>query len=363
MTVRRAGLLLGLAAAGLGNLIAIWIDQLVLRRQITPSGWGGPGDFLIFQQGSRAVLEHLQSAGELMYPPPFLLLSAPFSTLPPQLGCILWILAGGLILVLAARRFGMQAQAIMLGLASPPVLYCAVMGQCGMFVSAALLLALGMADTAPVLAGIAAGCVVIKPQFALLLPICFLAARRWRTIIAAAFTVLCLCVLPAILFGGWAWHLFLHAQLHVARGVVSNPGWLVGRMMVTAFILFRNLGASVLVAGTAQALVTVAAAVACWMLWARAMPQTMWERVAATLFLVILATPYAYIYDLPAQGFALLAYAYERRPNWPAAVALFWLFTGAYGFTSTFFWPVGAFIAVAIVAATWPRDAKVTASP
>jgi hypothetical protein len=348
-------ILAGLVIAAAGNLVAILIDWLVLRRQMSPSGWSVPGDFQIFRGGALAIFGHSTMVGQLMYPPPFLLLIAPFTVLPPEAGDLLWGLAGMLVLALATRRIGLRCSQICLGLLSPPVLYCVTMGQSGLFVSAALLLALALADEAPVLAGIAAGCVIIKPQFGLLLPICLIAARQWRAVAAAAVTVGVLCALPALLFGPWVWKLFYSAQLGAARGVVANPGTFPEHMMITPFILFRALGMTAHGAGLFQAMASLLAIAACWSIWSRGdeSAQTV-DRLAVTSCLVALVTPYGYVYDLPVLAVALLAYGAKQRPGWLAAVAIFWGATGAYGLISTFILPAGALLMIALLLAVWP---------
>lgn len=358
MELRQTKARICLLIAAVGVFVAILIDVLVFKRQITPAGWIGPGDFHIFRNGARAIFEHSSAVGELQYPPPFLLLISPFAVLPPNSGDILWVLAGALVLAFVGAKLGLRLWQVCLGLLSPPALYCAVMGETGLFISSALLVALACADTAPVLAGIAAGCVVIKPQFAILLPVCFLAGRQWRAFTAAAVTVLVLCLLPALVFGPWVWKLFLNAELKVAWADVSAPGAFQEHMMVTPFVFFRTLGMSDRLSGLLQVVISLAAIVACWRVWAlrRDNKITAEYRLAVTACLIVLATPFAYIYDLSVVAFSLLLYAARRRPEWAAAIALFWGFTGLYGLVSTFAWPAGAMLILITTLTIRPRE-------
>lgn len=173
MKVSRTAAWLCLAIAAACNLLALRLDLAVWHRQALSVGSVASGDFLSFQRGAQAMLHHAISANYLPYPPPFFLLSAPFSYMPALPGYVAWLVSGMLALALAARYFQLGWWGIALGMLSPPMLYCIVMGQTGLFVSTALLLAVGLAGSQPILAGVAAGCVVIKPQFGLLLPSAF----------------------------------------------------------------------------------------------------------------------------------------------------------------------------------------------
>ncbi|MDR3505822.1 MAG: glycosyltransferase family 87 protein [Acidocella sp.] len=354
-----AWLCLALAAAC--NLLALLLDLSVWHRQALLVGSVASGDFLSFQRGAQALLHHAIPADHLPYPPPFFLLSAPFSYIPSLPGYFAWVFAGMLVLALAARHFQLGWWSIVLGMLSPPALYCTVMGQTGLFVSAVLLFALGLAESQPILAGIAAGCLVIKPQFGLLLPVCFLAARNPRAIWAGGMTVTLLCLLATALFGFSAWRMFFGQNLPAASGLLTAHAGRWQYTMVTVFMLCRSLGASLHVAGVVQAFVSAAAALGAWWLWSPGKAIGAAEKVAATLFLTVLATPYAYIYDLSALAFALLILAKERRQVWPA-IALFWSFSGIYAVLSTFFFLSGALFIGAVLIAIWPRGGKIMAS-
>lgn len=338
------------------NLLAIVIDILVVHRQILPQGWIGPGDFHIFRDGARAVLAHSNAVGELQYPPPFLLLATPFALLPANPGTLLWDAAGLLTLVLCGLRAGLRPGLLLLGCVSPPVLYCLAMGETGLFISSALLLALCLLEEAPILAGIAAGCVVVKPQFAFLLPVCFIAARQWRGVAAAAITAGLLCLLPVLIFGPWVGRLFFSIELHTALNDAAAPSALQQHMMVTPYVFFRTLGMADRLSGLCQLLVSIGAGVACWRVWSGAGRFGVAGRAAVTTCLIFLATSFGYIYDMPVLALALLRYAAARGWRWQAAIMLFWGFTGLYGFISTFAWPAGAGLVLLLVLIIWPSQ-------
>jgi len=340
----RPGRLVCIAVILLSGLVAMLLDWQVVHRQILESGSIVPGDQFSFRDNAAMVTHHMvgapvATAAGLPYPPPFLLLSVPLSWFGPLAGYVGWILAGNLALILAARALRLPWAAVALGLASPANLYCMAMGQTGLFVSAFALLALGLAERAPVLAGIAAGCLIIKPQFGLLLPVCYLASRNWRAFGAAAATVAVLCALPALWFGAGVWReFFVHPV--TSAPVLLDAAWpnKFQYTMVTVYMMCRSLGAGFGVAYAAQGVASLAAVVLAWVLWRG---EGGLGRLAVTLCLAALATPYAYTYDLAALGMTLAGFAWSRGGGL-APVALFWVFTGFYVFFSTFWFLTGA---------------------
>ena len=118
------------------------------------------------------------------YPPAFLLLVAPFGLLPFAVSLAVWSAATFAVFFVLIRR--MFPQSGWLAAAFPPVFINAAIGQ-NAFVTAALF-AGGMLflQRRPFAAGLLLGCLVIKPQLGLLLPVALLAARQWRAIAGAA---------------------------------------------------------------------------------------------------------------------------------------------------------------------------------
>jgi hypothetical protein len=344
----------------LADLIAAALDWSVLRRQALAQGSVVPGDLMAFRQNAALALHSApkiasSAAANLPYPPPFLLLSVPMSRLPPMTGYIAWVLAATLLLILAGRTLRLSWTAIVLGIISAPGLYCIAMGQTGIFVSAWLILSLGLAGTQPILAGIAAGCLIIKPQFAILLPICFLASRNWRAMISATATVLLLCTLTALLFGPEVWRQFVFHHAAAAPALL-NRDWPQPYQftMVTVFMMLRSLKAGYAIAYTGQAFASAGAAAIAWWLWRDRNPIDKLARLAATLCLVAIATPYAYIYDLPGLGLVLMGYAEGRKWNALIPLIIFCVFTSLYAFLSAFWFFTGAIFLVAILVALWP---------
>ena len=352
----RCGPFLLIAAS---SLFALGMDISVLHG-ILRTRWGIPGDVETFRQSAALLLHQFKGhawteATYLPYPPPFLLLTVPLSWLPPLTGYIAWVMAGLGVLVLAARAVHQPWGAIGLGLTAAPALNCMTMGQTGFFISGCLLLSLGLVETSPILAGIAAGCIVIKPQFGLLLPVCYLAAGKWRAFMAAAATFLLLCLLPALLFGGHVWSMaFTHSTTGAHNLLTSH--WPQGYQytLVTIFILCRSLGASFTASMAVQGLASLAAVIACAALWRHPALRGSQVRLAATLCLVPFATPYADIYDLSALTIALAGYAALSGWRAMAPVTLLCAVTSIYVFFSIGWFVPGALLLVLILVLIWP---------
>ncbi len=341
------------------TLVAVGFDLSIHLLALAHHHGQVPGDFMQFWGNARRVLDPRAQLGaaaaNLPYPPPFLLFTAPLARLRPLYAYMVWILAGNVALVLAARVVDIPWKRIGLGLLAQPELFCISMGQSGILVSAFLLVALGLAARRPGLAGLAAGAVIIKPQFGLLLPLSYLAGGHRRAFFTAAGCVFALILLATLCFGIGVWQHF------GARPVAGAQGMLVSAwpakfqiMMVTPLVTLRSLGMEFWPAMAGQALVSLAAGLGCWRLWRREMPVLL--RLAPTLCLAALATPYAYVYDLPGLALALAGLLGHMPRRGLAALTLLFGFTGAYGFLSVYYFSTGALFLAAILLIIWPYE-------
>lgn len=293
-----------------------------------------PPDFLCFWTNGAIALGHLPataaaSASPFMYPPPFLLIAAPLSCLPPKLGYLLWLGGTNLCFAMAARWSGMSSRSILLGLLSPPNLYCIATGQTGSLTAALELAAFGLVKKRPVTAGLAASLLIIKPQFMLLAPVCFAASGNRRALAAFLAGVPLWCLTATLLFGPDIWRHFLLVETTTARMVLEQP-WPqpYEGIMVSWFMMLRSLGATLSLAYAVQLLVSLAAACAMAVLWFRNREGND-TRLTATLCLTMLVTPYGYLYDIPALA-ASLANNMELRQQTALVCAGFWLVSALY---------------------------------
>src|SRR6476646_7322943 len=142
------------------------------------------------------------------YPPPFLILIAPFGLLPFPIAAIAWAGFSLGAFALVVRHF--MPGAVGLALAFPAVLICGIIGQNGLLSAALMIAALGLLDRRPFLAGVLFSVLAIKPQLAAAVPVLLLASRNWRAIGGAFLGGFALCIATLAIFGLDAWRGFFH---------------------------------------------------------------------------------------------------------------------------------------------------------
>ena len=135
------------------------------------------------------------------YPPMFLLLAAALATLPYLAALALYQAVTLLPYLAVVTRIAGRPEAWLPALAFPAVFVNVTHGHNGFITAALLGGALLVLDRRPLLAGVLLGCLAYKPQFGLLIPLVLVATGRWRTIAAAAATVLAIAGLTWIAFG------------------------------------------------------------------------------------------------------------------------------------------------------------------
>ncbi len=342
------------------TLLALNFDRLAFKAEIGGNQNVAPGDYLEYRQSVLSAEQHYRGgqdgAAYLAYPPPFMLFVTPFAGLDARTGYVFWVAVTALVLALAARWAGIGWLAIAIGLLSSPALFCAICGQSGMLVSAFLLLAYGFAGRRQIVSGLAVGCVIIKPQFGLLLPVCFLALRAWRGILVAMLGMAGLALLTTICFG---WSVWFNHQTHRMAGAASllSVRWFsqMQANMVSPYVFFQSFGASLLVAALLQALVSAAAILACWRLW-RTYGHMPMQCLAPGLCLTFLATPYAYLYDLPALALAVTQLALSGQQRGMLALMLLSASLCLYSMLSILtLHSFGAALIALLLLLTWPR--------
>jgi alpha-1,2-mannosyltransferase len=222
---------------------------------------------------AQLALHHDPGWGYLafFYPPFFLLLCTGLALIGyvPALG--LWLVATvagyaaalrGLAKHLLPEPLHKEGQRIwLLFLGYPAVMVNAGFGQngflsAGLFGGAAIWL-----DRRPELAGLCLGCLAYKPQLGLIVPLALAAAGRWRCFAAASVTVLALSALATLAFGVDIWPAFFAAMADARRNWMEFPNPLYLRIWITVFGLVRLHDGSLVLAYTAQAVVSVIAAV------------------------------------------------------------------------------------------------------
>ena len=200
-----------------------------LRAPVTGSGFHRFGDFyalwtsgFLSHEGQPALnydfdALHLRQAALGMnprafnpfpYPPTFLLMLAPFGGLGVgaafalfmslTFAFYLWAMTGGNFRS-ATRLCG--------AMLAPATTITLISGQSGFLSGALMLGGLRLAGSRPIVAGVLFGLLAYKPQLGLLLPVALISAGLWRSIAAAAVTVVVCAIASSWVFGDDIWPL------------------------------------------------------------------------------------------------------------------------------------------------------------
>jgi arabinofuranan 3-O-arabinosyltransferase len=229
------------------------------------------------------------------YPPTFLFVAAALALLPYAAAYALWTFGTFPGYLIAIRAIVGDRTGYLLAAAFPAVLANFAVGQNG-FVTAALIGgALVLLERRPILAGLLLGLLTYKPHLGLLFPVALAAGGYWRTFLTAALLAVLIAAASWLAFGNDAWQAFFGNIGHTSRAFLSE-GWADWSKLQTAFGLTRTLGGSETLAWTAQATLTLAAAVAIAALWRSDLGYDI--KAAALAAAALVATPYLYTYDL-----------------------------------------------------------------
>ncbi len=246
------------------------------------------------------------------YPPPALLLAAPFALAPGYFAALAAWTAAGLVLLFPAaraalglppgRRSRVEAALLML---SPAVAVNVGLGQNGALTAALLLGGLALAEARPLAGGALLGLLVFKPQVALLLPVVVLAGRRWRMMTGAVASAVLVVALATAVFGLDSWRAFLDGSAPMQSQMLrEGRGPFIG-MMTSAFMAGRLLHWPWTTALLAQAPFTALGVWLVWRAWRDGAGSAV-ERAALLCAATFLATPQAFNYDLIPAAFAAL---------------------------------------------------------
>jgi hypothetical protein len=236
------------------------------------------------------------------YPPTFLLVVVPLGELPYPAALALFVLGTAALWAALVRQILPDKRAWIVAAAAPAGLITLIDGQNAFLTGALAGFALLWLDRRPVAAGILVGLLAVKPHLAVLFPLALLAEGRWRSIAAAAATVLALCLASLAAFGWGSWAGFLHhLPLTLAMGEEGAVPW---GTMPSPDVFALSLGAPASAAGVLQGAVALFAAGCVWWAWRRR--GAAFEAKAATLVAgSLLVSPYLFYYDLTWAALAI----------------------------------------------------------
>ena len=251
------------------------------------------------------------------YPPAFLLLVLPFGLLGFPAAMALWSAATFVVYLSVTRRA--LPGAGWLPAAFAPVFATAAIGQNGFVTASIFIGGLCLLRSRPFAAGLLLGCLAIKPQLGVLLPLALLASTQWRAIAGAALSSLGVLLLGLAVFGAAtteAW--FAQMPLY---GEIARDGLVGWGKLASVYAALRQAGLSADFALVIHCVVAIAAAALVWSVW-RSEASHM-AKVAVLAAATMLISPYLFIYDgvILAVPFLWLASAGER----PQLLAPLWL--------------------------------------
>ena len=227
------------------------------------------------------------------YPPPFLLIATALALLPYLAGLALWQAATLIPFAALIRNITGRTEAWLFVLAAPVSLICALHGHNGFLTALLLCAGLLLLEEKPFVAGLLLGCLVYKPQFALILPLLLLVTGNWRAIAGAAVSSLGLIALTYGIWGWPVWQAFIDT-LPQTRSVVIEAGSTGWEKIMSPFSAIRSVGGGIGISYAVQALASlVAIGASLWI--ARAGRPDL--RNAAVTASVLIATPYVLDYD------------------------------------------------------------------
>jgi hypothetical protein len=262
-----------------------------------------------------------------LYPPPVNLLAMLFSCIPLSIGYLVWNVASLIVATVLLRLARLSWPVVIMGVAGPVTVANMFEGQFGLVVGALLVSILLLADRRPRLAGALAGLLWLKPHLVLVLPAVVL-RRRWAMITASLVSAGLLAGLSVLFEGPSMWAFFVTKSLPIARQIISGP--ILDDLADNTFSIFwcaRSFGTPVPTAWFIQLIFTVAGFAATALAWAprRADPR---RRMAFTLCMSTLMTPYGYAFDLSGYVMAMAAMMAASAGLSRALFALLWLAPG-----------------------------------
>jgi hypothetical protein len=251
------------------------------------------------------------------YPPAFLLVLLPFGLLSFPVGLALWSSATFAVYLGIVRHACPGAG--WLPAAFAPIFATAAIGQNGFATAAIFIGGLLMLGTRPFAAGLLLGCLAVKPQLGLLLPVALIAARQWRAIAGATIAPIGVLAVGLAVFGTAATQAWI-AQMPL-YGAIARDGMVGWGKLASVYAALRQLGTPLEVALALHVALAAAAAFVVWRVWRSDADAIAKAAVLAAATMLI--SPYLFLYDgvILTLPFLWLAASGER----PMVLAPLWL--------------------------------------
>jgi arabinofuranan 3-O-arabinosyltransferase len=229
------------------------------------------------------------------YPPPFLFVAMVLAHFSYATGLAGWAAASLIPYMAMMRGVVGQKFGFLVAAAFPVVLANTMAGQNGFLTAALVGGTLVLMPARPVLAGICLGLLSYKPQYGLLFPLALIAARQWRTFIAAAATTAVLVLASWIAFGAESWQAFFHWMPMFSQAFFTE-GRATFYKMQSVFGLVRTFGGSEHLAWTLQWMMSATVLAGVVWLWRSRADYAL--KAAGLATGTLLLTPYLFLYDM-----------------------------------------------------------------
>jgi hypothetical protein len=249
------------------------------------------------------------------YPPTVMIPGYFFAKLGYIPSLLVWTALGYALYAWLVLRHAADRFFAMAALAAPAAIICVMSGQFAFFTTAALIGIFYFRDTRPVLAGILAGVLTLKPQLGIFLPIMLIAGGYWRIIMVAGITAIAIAAASAAFFGVEVWRQFVELGIPTQNRVLSDPAKTGAPYMPTIFMNLRLVGFNYGGAMLVQAVAGVIAALT--LFWAFRYRREADPLALMALFFAcsVFGTPYMLVYDTLPLAFAALLLLQAGRTN------------------------------------------------
>ncbi len=259
-----------------------------------------------------------------MYPPPMLALGMAVSAIPLLPGYAMWLLLMCAASIWALRGAGLSWRVVLFGLFGPPTWLCLALGQYAPLAASFVVAGLLQARRSPIRAGLQVALATLKPHLGVLVPVVWLAQRRWKAFAAAGVGTLVLAGASTALLGIGIWPAFLHgigvSGSMLLAGYFRNgyPLW-----AASVFWMARSFGASIALGYAAQVLAAFAVVGAVWFAARRGSARA---AAAVAACMMPLVSPYLYTFDLV--GYSIVVAMLAEQRGFDALPIVLWLCPG-----------------------------------
>jgi len=286
-----------------------------------------------------------------LYPPTMGVLAVPFGLLPLGFSFWVWRMASLAVAAFLLRYAGLDWPIIVLGLASPAEIHDLVSGQTGALTGGLLTAGLLCLDRKPQTGGVLTALLCIKPQAALFLPLILLQRRFWPALAAFIMTVAAVVAVSVLLEGAQSWVWYLTVAEPQSALVMNAPDGHLARDGISVLMMARSLHIGLRWAWLLQGLSFLIAGWLFWNAWRR--PAEPLRRVALSLCLAVLMTPYGFLYDLVGFSIAMAIMMARAPDRQKPAFGVLWLLGGyantLLNLTGVVWVPLGVIIAVILL--------------